>query len=206
MVAYFREGKKNMTMHGTNKKKTHLSWRQFLKLNNPFSTYRMDFPEAEDPKVQKRLLLFLKFIQVSQLVTIPIAIISLVKILPSIGFIPQVNAVDDGELIFWLYLACLIYFALGFKWATIYKWINKYTNSINRYNDPFMAAYTGYLGRITWFWAIVPIGFLLGITVANWWVTTPTFIISGVALILTFPTDKNWANWINGLMGKKEKI
>jgi hypothetical protein len=179
--------------NGNNK----LNWRKILRVLNPFGTERLDVTYKGDPDKKRLLLLImLRINHILIFVTIPVAIIALTSILPNIGYVPHSNY-DINIIAIFVYLFAIFFIIAGYKWGKIYSWLERHTNFFNHYNfnDVFADIFNSHLYRIVNFLIIVVLAFFLGLADASWFVITPLFAVSGLALVLTYPTIKRINRW-----------
>jgi hypothetical protein len=187
----------------TNKEKRGISLSEAIKALNPFSTYRPILTYKGDPEQKRKLLLnYLRVLHIIVSASIPLSIIALSVILPCNGFIPHSESyVDIGVSIFVFYVFSILLMVLGYKWSYVYKWLDKHTNLINQitFNDSVWELVNGHLSRIGIFWVVVLFAFLMGMMGISWFAMIPLFAISGVAFILTYPTDTRVKKWVDEL-------
>ena len=117
-------------------------------------------------------------------------------ILPIQGFVPH-STYDINDTIIGCYIISIIALLIGYKWTIVYKWIGRHTNILNQldYNDLVWEIYKYHLSRMVNFLMVIVIGFTLGLAGASWYAVTPLLIASGIALILTYPSNKKIERW-----------
>jgi hypothetical protein len=127
---------------------------------------------------------FPKIIQWICLSTIPIAVLLLAVILPWRGFVPYQDGLSNG-LIIMFYICSIICVLVGYKWPKRFP----------RYPTEVMGICFSHMYRSTFL--VMPIvgGFFLGFLGGSWPVIIPLFVLGGIGLILTFPTDKKVTKW-----------
>jgi hypothetical protein len=129
---------------------------------------------------------FTKIVQWICLSTIPIAVLLLTVILPWRGFVPYKGSSID--VIVMSYICSMICVFIGYKWPKWFPWHRWYPT-----DDVGISL--SHLFRSTFL--VMPIfgGFLLGILGGSWPVIIPFFLLGGIDLIITFPTDKRVTQW-----------
>lgn len=135
------------------------------------------------------MLTRVKFVHISFLALIPIAVLAL-ALLPVFGFTPLFAS---REPVFETILvgASLVFLILGFSWPRLFGWYR----IANRAEQDVAV---GHIWRIGCFEFVAAYGFALTYLGNGWYVSIPLFILAGTALALTFPTDKRWAKWQRG--------
>ena len=184
-----------------------MTWRQLFRNMNPSSTERVtlfDIVAKGDPEKEKKLtLLFLRIIHILYIATIPAAIIVLTFMLSSRDFVPSTDSgIAIGAVMFYFFSLALIF--LGYKWSEISKWA-VYINKLFLLELYLPAEYRNYAAVLTshlyriGLCFILPVlfGFVLGILGDNLYLAIPLFILATVALILTYPTNRRLAQWLN---------
>ena len=190
---------KVMEPKNTFNKKT--TWFQVLKAMNPFSINPLPLTIKGDPvKKRKWLLLSVRIIHGIYLATIPIAI-ALIIILTRMDIVNSHREINTVSIVIIFYLFSILLTILGYKWLGIYLWMNKYTKLFNtlKINDTYWTLFNFHLSRTVNFGVTILFAFVLGMAGISWFVIAPLFILAGTALILTFPTDKKWAIWLNNM-------
>jgi hypothetical protein len=176
---------------------------QRLNAMNPLRTCRINFSSSGDPEKKRRILLHaVKIYHVIISASIPLALIALTVILPwkDIGTQIKTDA-DISAAIFLFYVFSIIAMIAGYKWSSVYKWLDKHINRFNRFtfDDYVWALFNSHLSRIGNFWVVIGAAFFCGIIGNGWYIGLPLFTLAGVALILTYPTDKKWARWLSDM-------
>lgn len=179
--------------------KEKVTFGKALKAMNPITTYRpvLNY-KGNSEKKRKALLIYVRIDHIIIAATIPLAIIALTIIFPWRGISPLRDP-DSSATIFFCYLFSICALMIGYKWSTIYKWLDKHTNIFNHFtfNDYYWEMSNSHLLRIGTFLIIIVFSFLSGLITNRWYVGLPLYILAIIALILTYPTDKRWVKWIN---------
>ena len=86
----------------------------------------------------------------------------------------------------------VIVLLLGYYWPRLSR---RFTTA----NSPeIVEVMRDHVFRMAFFEAVAVSGFMLGaIMGSSWYICLPFFLLSGVALILTFPTEERWNRWMD---------
>lgn len=138
----------------------------------------------------RRSPLTIKILHIICLFTMPIVIIVLV-LLPNLGFVPVFGS-DDQDLLAiveiilgFLSLLCLF---IGFFWPKLARW-HKIKIRVAA------EVLYGHILRMSFFESLIIYSIILRLLGSEWYIVLPILILAGVALILTFPTDRRFSQW-----------
>lgn len=139
---------------------------------------------------QPKRLWSLQLMHKVYLATIPIGIL-ITALLPVLGFVPVYNSsslyLHVIEVAFSsITIICLLF---GYYWPRI-------SRRSKTVNSPDVEVTSDHILRMSFFESVAVFGFILGFMGSGWYVWLALFVLAGIALILTFPTKKRWANWI----------
>jgi hypothetical protein len=115
---------------------------------------------------------------------IPLSIISLTVFIPNSGF--SFYSGEIREAIVYFYLFSIIFAITGLYWEKITDKFLPNQSLPDRHIGRLCICYFPQLG----------LTFILGLIGASWIVISPLFILLLIELILTFPTNRNWKNWL----------
>jgi hypothetical protein len=169
-------------------------WRRALKAFVPFSKERVDIPEAESPPVQRKCFLYLRIVYGVELATIPVVIGYLAIRSPGVNNISM--GIDPALEVFAFYVLSVSFLLCSIKWLTVSKWFNRFTSEFSPYSNDYLAAFVSYFFKIGWLEGMIFCGFILGLSVDNWFLIIPHFVAAGIALLLMAPTLKKWHQWL----------
>ena len=177
-------------------KTKRVDWHKVLIALNPFTTERISY-EGQDPvERSKHLLSALKWTHGLIIITIPV-LFALMIILPQIGFAPRfADEKENGTILTIIFsLGSILSLVAGFKWKSISKKIMN-INFFNPFDDPYMMAQISYIYRVGCFLTVIGCGFILGILGVNLWITASFFVTGGIALVLLYPSNSRWEQWV----------
>jgi hypothetical protein len=167
---------------------------------NPFNPKSSPLTVKGDlQKGRKRLLTFVKIMHGLCIALVPLAII-LVIILKDKNIIPFSHKESYTQLLIIVsYIISIILLFLGYKCTKIFFWMSKSNILLNPFQikDVYLDLTNFHNSRIINFLVVVTWSFILGLMGINLLILLPLFILSGIALILTYPTDKRWAIWLH---------
>jgi hypothetical protein len=174
-----------------------INWRRIGYSLYPFSVNRITIfsilSRGDSAKEIRLAIISLKVFCVLCLTTIPLAIIALIIIFHSNKHILSYNSIP---LIVICYFASILLSFLGYKWPRFRK-INNFFKGFYSPWEPYVAVWTSAFVRIILCFEISIIyGFLIGL-VSSLWFSLPLFVLGGISLALTYPTDKKWNTLIN---------
>jgi hypothetical protein len=192
----------------TPNQREHITFLLILKNMSPFRTQNItlfDLVAKGDPNKENRIeLVFLRVIHWIILTILALSIIALTIILQWKGFVPYSG---DGTVVFAIvsYLFSIAFIYLAYKWQNVSRW-SGYLNTMllidiylsDSRQKLLMNVITSHVFRIwTCLGSIIVFGFLQGVLGANWYVMSPLFVTSGIALIMTYPTEKRLEKWLS---------
>jgi hypothetical protein len=156
---------------------------------NLFSTVS----RGDEFKAEHLALLSSRIFHCLALVSIPMAIIALTVILPFNGVIPPLASSYGIMTAIMLYIASGLVMLL-YRWKGIRKWFLQL--SLMPYQAPYVRAFMEHLFRIMWLEIVTVYGFLVGL-LSGIWFGIPLFLLSGIPLVLTYPTATKWIKLMN---------
>jgi hypothetical protein len=127
-----------------------------------------------------------KFYHIFALLTIPVSIITLVSLsLTGIIFQVPVQSADHFMLavIFWVAAILSLFIGIGL-------WLYAKAHR----NTEVLITWAGYIYQTSFLWGPAICGTIAGIVGLAWYVYVPMILAALPGLILTFPTEKRWAN------------
>jgi hypothetical protein len=136
-----------------------------------------------------RPLLTVKVIHLIFLALVPIAALILV-LLPIFGSVPEFFRDDPILILIEIIMVgfSLVILAVAFLWPRLARWNKPSNRTVSN-------ILIGHLVRISLLESIAVYGLVLRLLGSAWYIVLPLFILSAVALVLTFPTDKRFARW-----------
>ncbi len=129
------------------------------------------------------------------MLVIPIAILTLVA-LSSTGTITRIPVTDPDHL---MLAGAFVFMSVLFILAgTGCSWLSRKKGSKNREPTEILLRYS--LGP-TFMWTPAMFGIISGLIGLAWYVYVPMILAALPGLILTYPTEKRWANWVGESTG-----
>ena len=105
---------------------------------------------------------------------------------------PTVFSIDNSTLtVFEVIAGFMVVYSLFFSIFRNRHYVKMF---IKKYNDKAKAVSRSNILCYSLFEAIAIYGLILGVLGAEWQITLPFFLVSGVFLIIYFPTTKKWEN------------
>lgn len=154
----------------------------------------MNYMTSHHDNSTAKLVRVLRLMHVFFLATIPVGVL-ITALLPVMGFAPVYDAaswyphVIEASIGF-ITILILIF---GYYWPRI-------SRKFKTINKPEVEVAGDHILRMSLFWAVAVSGLLLGIMIgSSWYIWLPFFLLSGIALILTFPTEERWNRWIQNM-------
>jgi hypothetical protein len=139
-----------------------------------------------------RPLLTVKVIHLVFLALVPIAALILI-LLPMFGSVPEFLRDDPILILIEIIMVSfsLVILAVAFLWPRLARWHKPSNRTVSN-------ILIGHLVRISLLESIAAYGLILRLLGSTWCIVSPLFILSFVALVLIFPTDKRLAKWQGG--------
>jgi hypothetical protein len=180
-------------------KKKQFTLPLLVKAMNIFNTTRIPLTSKYDAEAtRRRMLLFMRVIHIIFLAAIPLSIL-LIIIFRNADDLTNLKNVVPFTI--FSYLFCILLTILGYKWMnnrtvfTVFNYSNIFKNFT--FNDTYFELSSYHTSRILCFGLVVFFAWLLGMMALSWIVVAPLYILSGAALILTYPTKKRCVTWQN---------
>lgn len=170
------------------------TWAIYLLTVNSCYLYRIikKEPIARGPIPTGSLLTRLRIIHSVFLATVLIMILVL-ALLPLFGFVPLLSGEGSdlvlGEIVFAIFILPML--VIGIFLHRIIGWVWKTDRS-----DMYVYYVSGI--RLSFFEVIAFLGLLLGIFGSAWYIWLPLLMLTGIAMVFTFPTAQRWAKWQAG--------
>jgi hypothetical protein len=181
--------------------KSKLTLEQFIMALNPFCTYRPVLQYKGNPdKQRKKILLFARIIHLVTFATVPLAITANAVILPWKHITPLTQGDNDVKTaVILFYLFSVIAIIIGYKWSSVYRWFNQYIKFFNQFTfgDYYFELYNRHISKIGNFFVVTGMAFIIGLLTNTWYIGLPLFLLAGISLILTYPTDRRWSRWLD---------
>jgi hypothetical protein len=185
-------------------KKKQFTLPVLFKAMNIFDTTRIPLTSKYDAEeIRRRTLLFIRVTHIIFMATIPLSILLIIIFRNTDDLTNLKNVVP---ITVFSYLFCILLTILGYKWMsnrTVFAAMNFFNIFKNfTFNDTYFELSSYHTSRITCFGLVVFFTWLLGMMALSWIVLAPLYILSGAALILTYPTEKRCVTWQNTVIPK----
>ena len=168
------------------------TWFFYFLSGNSFYLYRIVIKKPLPPQdiPSQRSLIVLRILHSIFLAMIPVMIL-IVALLPVFGYIPVYTSGDPSLVLIEIVFIVISLFGLiiGMYLQRIVRWIWRTNQS------EVFAGFIIHVFRISLFESVAILGLISGILGSAWYVWLPIFVLSGVAMIFTFPTTKHLTEW-----------
>lgn len=140
--------------------------------------------------VERRLVIMVKVMHSIFLATVPVAAL-VVALLPKLGWSPVFDGGDPVLSMIEAIMggASLLCLATGLSWP----WLARWHKTVPRADRDVVY---GHVLRVSFLETVVIYGLSLGFMGSGWYVLAPIFVSAGVALVLTFPTNRRLAKML----------